>query len=60
MKYYFVVNPMSGQFDKEIVDNISKACFVREMPYEILYTQTEGDARRLAKQIPDTDRKSVV
>lgn len=55
MKYYFVVNPMSGQFDKEIVDNISKACFVREMPYEILYTQTEGDARRLARQIPDTE-----
>lgn len=60
MKYYFIINPNSGKVKKiEIEEKIRKACLLREIPYEILYTKKAGDARAIAKNIPD-DKKCVV
>lgn len=55
MKYYFIINPKSGKLNKKnLEDNIRNACLKREIPYELLYTEREGDAKRLAKGIDDT------
>ena len=60
MKYYFIINPNSGKVKKiEIEEKIRKACLLREIPYEILYTKKAGDARTIAKNIPD-DKECVV
>ncbi len=56
MKYYFILNPDSGRMDKgKIEKNIRTACLKREIPYEIMYTQKEGDAKSLANKIPDEE-----
>lgn len=56
MKYYFIINPKSGKLNKKnLEDNIRNACLKREIPYEILYTECAGDAKRLAKGIDDTE-----
>lgn len=41
MKYYFIINPESGRFanDKEgFIERIDKACRLRDIKYEIHYT----------------------
>lgn len=56
MKYYFIINPKSGKLNKKsLEDNIRNACLKREIPYEILYTEREGDAKRISKNISDTE-----
>lgn len=56
MKYYFIINPKSGKLNKgNLEDNIRNACLKREIPYEILYTKREGDAKRIARNIDDTE-----
>lgn len=56
MKYYFIINPKSGKLDKNnLENNIRNACIKREIPYEILYTKSEGDAKRIAQNIDDTE-----
>lgn len=56
MKYYFIVNPNSGKINKsQLEDNIRKACIRREIPYKIMYTQKAGDAKAIARKIPDEE-----
>ena len=56
MKYYFIVNPNSGKVNKnQLEDNIRNACIKREIPYKIMYTKKAGDAKGLAKKIPDEE-----
>lgn len=56
MKYYFIVNPNSGKVNKgKIENNIRMACIKREIPYEIIYTKKAGDAKGLARKIPDEE-----
>lgn len=56
MKYYFIINPRSGKLNKQHIEsNIREACLRREIPYSIMYTQRAGDAKRLAKEIPDEE-----
>ena len=56
MKYYFIINPYSGKVNKgEMEKNIRTACVKREIPYEIMYTRKEGDAKAFAANIPDED-----
>lgn len=45
MKYYFIINPESGRFanDKEgFIERIDKACRLRDIKYEIHYTDGFG------------------
>lgn len=56
MKYFFIVNPNSGKVNKsKLENNIRNACIRREIPYEIMYTKKAGDAKGLAKKIPDEE-----
>lgn len=56
MKYYFIVNPNSGKVNKsKLENNIRSACLKREIPYEIKYTKKAGDAKGLARKIPDEE-----
>lgn len=54
MKYYFIVNPNSGKVKKDNLEkNIREACIKREIPFKIMYTKKAGDAKALARKIPD-------
>ena len=56
MKYYFIINPESGRFanDKEgFIERIDKACRLRDIKYEIHYTDGFGKARKVAESIPE-------
>ena len=56
MKYYFIINPKSGKLNKKnLEDNIKKACLKREIPYEVMYTESAADAKRFARKIDDTE-----
>jgi YegS/Rv2252/BmrU family lipid kinase len=56
MKYYFIINPLSGKLNKEHIEgNIRSACLKREIPYKIIYTKQAGDSERLAKKISDIE-----
>lgn len=56
MKYYFIINPQSGKLNKKnLEDNIRNACIRREIPYKIIYSESAGDAKRIAKKIEDTE-----
>lgn len=56
MKYYFIVNPLSGNAKKEQAEeNIRKACLKREIPYEIIYTKHQGEATKIAANISDEE-----
>lgn len=62
MKYYFIINPESGRFanDKEgFIERIDKACRLRDIKYEIHYTDGFGKARKVAESIPN-DEESIV
>lgn len=60
MRYYFIINPNSGKVNKaKLEKNIGESCLKREIPYDILYTQKQGDGSRIAAQIPD-DEECVV
>lgn len=56
MKYYFIVNPNSGKVRKDNLEkNIREACIKREIPFKIMYTKKAGDAKTLARKIPDEE-----
>lgn len=56
MKYYFIVNPNSGKVRKDNLEkNIREACIKREIPFKIMYTKKAGDAKALARKIPDEE-----
>lgn len=56
MKYYFIINPNSGRYDKGTIEKrINDACLKREVSYKILYTKKAGDAKALAARIPDEE-----
>lgn len=56
MKYYFIVNPNSGKVKKDNLEkNIREACIKREIPFKIMYTKKAGDAKALARKIPDEE-----
>ena len=62
MKYYFIINPESGRFanDKEgFIERIDKACRLRDIKYEIHYTDGFGKARKVAESIPN-DEECIV
>lgn len=54
MKFYFIINPESGVFakDKEgFVQRIDKACKIRDIEYELIYTKGFGHAKSVAKNL---------
>lgn len=56
MKYYFIINPISGKINKQLLEkNIREACLKRQVPYKVMYTKKTGDAQYLAKKIPDEE-----
>lgn len=60
MKYYFIINPQSGKTNKNHVEeNIHAACFKREIPYEIIYTKYQGEAKEIAERISDGEESVI-
>jgi len=46
MEYYFIINPISGKINKQLLEkNIREACLKRQV-----YTKKTGDAQYLAKK----------
>lgn len=56
MKYYFIVNPQSGNVKKyNLIEKIKMACEKRQAEYEFLYTERAGHGLELAKGISDEE-----
>ncbi len=60
MKYYFIVNPHSGNVQKNnLIEKIQVACEKRGIKYEFLYTEKEGHGLELARDISDEEECTV-
>lgn len=56
MKYYFIVNPQSGNVRKNnLIEKITEACENRHIDFEFLYTEKEGHGTELAANISNQE-----
>lgn len=56
MKHLFIINPAAGKEEQNepFIQAVHTACRAGGLDYEVVFTEGEGDARRLAQQAVDT------